>query len=65
MLVKFYNLSPLAKRQVADRYVNWIHAKAHYGNFTNWANNHAFYIRKDGKLDERRRHCEPVFMADK
>jgi hypothetical protein len=64
MLVKFENLTHKTKCQVAAQYVNWIHAQAHYGNFQNWAKDHAFYIRKDGKLDERHRHCEPAFMAD-
>lgn len=25
-----------------------------------WLREHAFYIRKDGQLDARRAHCEPI-----
>lgn len=29
-----------------------------------WIKEHAFYIRKDGKLASTPRHCEPAFMAE-
>lgn len=29
-----------------------------------WILDHAFYIRKDGKLSRKHNHCEPAYLAD-
>jgi hypothetical protein len=29
-----------------------------------WLADHAFYIRADGRLSERHRHCEPAYRAE-
>lgn len=29
-----------------------------------WLAEHAFYVKRNGSLDERRNHCEPHYMAE-
>lgn len=61
-LVKYSNLSFAAKQQVKSAFVHWKYDTTSK-TFEEWANKKAFYVRADGKLSNRHRHCEPAFMA--
>ena len=61
-LTTYVYCTPYAKGQIRSQYVNWRHDTT-YTTFEQWAVGHAFYVRKDGKLDHRYRHCEPSWMA--
>lgn len=66
-LVKGSQLSERQIREVKAAYVHRfdvIGIGRIYQNDEEWIKAHAFYIRKDGSLASRPKHCEPVFMAD-
>ena len=67
-LTKYAELDADTKRQVKARFVMWDYGhpgKSWDGkDFEGWANDHAFYVRNDGKLAENRHYAEPAFMAD-
>lgn len=62
-LVKWQNIEIKTKREIEARYVNWKYDTT-VSSFEQWAQQHAFYIRRDGKLDDRYNHCEPDYLAD-
>jgi hypothetical protein len=62
-LVKWQNIENGTKREIEARYVHWKYDTT-VSNFEQWAQQHAFYIRRDGKLDDRYNHCEPDYLAD-
>ncbi len=63
MLVKWNNLLPATRRDVQRRFVMWKHDTTSK-TFEEWANKKAFYVKKDGALDNRQNHCEPHYLAD-
>lgn len=63
MLKKWQDLTEDTQRNVKNAFVHWKHDTTSK-TFEEWANEHAFYVRKDGKLDSRHNHCEPSYLAD-
>jgi len=66
MLVKYADLSESARRQVKRRYIYRRLAIGNgkaYASDAAWFDDHAFYVRNDGLLDNRYKHCEPQFLA--
>jgi hypothetical protein len=63
MLKKYSDLSEEAKKQVKQRYVHWHYDKTS-NTFVDWAHKNSYYVRLDGLLDNRYKHCEPYYMAD-
>ena len=66
MLVRYNALTRRAKAQVKARYVYRhiaIGEGRAYASDVEWLQDHAFYVRKDGELDNRYHHCEPACMA--
>jgi hypothetical protein len=62
MLLQFKDLSDRTKREVRDRFNNWKYDTT-VDSFGQWANLHAFYVKRDGTLNNRFNHCEPSWMA--
>lgn len=62
-LVRGERLSASQRREVLNRYVHR-HLDPTLKDDDAWLKSHAFWIRKDGHLDERFRHCEPACLAD-
>lgn len=63
-LIKGDALSSDLRRQVLARYVMRHHSAIWQNSDEVWLAQHAFYVTKDGRLDERYRHCEPAYLAD-
>jgi hypothetical protein len=62
-LLLYSELDDSQKEEVKRRYVHWKYDTTSL-TFEDWANKHSFYIRKDGKLSNKHKHCEPDFYAD-
>lgn len=62
MLKKWQDLNDSTKQEVKRAYIHW-HYDTTSQTFSEWANKHAFYVTKNGKLDDRYHHCEPEFLA--
>lgn len=62
-LTAYKDLTPDAKRQVKQMYVHRIYDPTSQ-TFQEWAEKHAFYTRKDGKLNARYNHAKPAYLAD-
>lgn len=74
-LIAGYNLTQAQREQVLRRYTNrytgehvptWADTNKFqptHQTDIEWVNDHAFYIRKDGKLSNLHKHCEPVYLA--
>jgi hypothetical protein len=61
-LIRGDKLKPEIQIDVLRR---WVHRfRAPYVGDAEWLKQHSFYVKKDGTLDNRRRHCMPDFMAD-
>lgn len=56
-------LSDEAKRDVLASFVHR-HLDTTSANDAEWLRNHAFYVRRDGKLSRAHKHCVPAFMAE-
>lgn len=80
MLIKGSKLTAKQRKQVLSTFVmRWTIENAHVYNGKlasfkpsiepitdeQWITEHAFYFVKDGsRLDQRKKHCEPFYMAD-
>lgn len=79
MLVKGNELPANLKAQVLNAYIyRWTvenqRVSEVYANIScptmekvsdaEWLAAHAFHVTKAGKLDSRRRHCEPAYLAN-
>jgi hypothetical protein len=62
-LVRGTDLTDSLRREVLSRYVNRHHDTTSKTD-SDWLAKKAFYVTKDGRLDNRYHHCEPAFMAD-
>ncbi len=61
-LVRGDKLKPRAQQDVLRR---WVHRfRGPYVGDAEWLKSHAFYVKKDGTLHNRYRHCMPASMAD-
>jgi hypothetical protein len=66
-LIKGENLTRQQVTEVKARYVNRFLAIGdgkYYRDEESWIKDHAFHVRKDGKLSNRHHRCEPAFMGD-
>lgn len=61
-LVRFEDMTREGRDQVRRTYVNWTYDRT-VSSFEEWAAGHAFYVRADGLLDQRYRHCEPACLV--
>jgi hypothetical protein len=63
MLATWNELTQATQKEVRRRFVHWRYDPTST-TFEDWAYKHAFYVCKDGQLDNRYCHCEPSFMAE-
>lgn len=62
-LIKWANLGDDQQDEARRTFVHWRYDTTS-ATFEQWADKHAFYIRKDGHIANKPNHCEPSFLAD-
>ena len=62
-LVKGDHLNPATRRAVLARYV-YRRLDTTSKSDDAWLKAHAFYVKRNGELDARYKHCEPHYLAD-